>query len=201
MGAEMERISFCKKCGKDFAWRLKYCPHCGQHEDRPLQPDPVPCEHCGGPPVSAPAFCQRCGLRAGQPIRHLHTKAVGVTFRNRDRTSRQAVLRNLAGIHGSDPCFLQLQLDHETDNPKDPNAVALLLPSGEGIGYLSADLAPEVVRHGQAGCNFGCYLLEVTGGVPEAPTCGANLLLLHYGPKVKALAAEAYVRANRLDER
>ena len=33
-----ERISFCKKCGRDFLWRLKICPHCGQHEDQPVDP-------------------------------------------------------------------------------------------------------------------------------------------------------------------
>ncbi len=39
----MDRISFCKKCGKDFAWRRKICPHCGQHEDQEIVPDGVNC--------------------------------------------------------------------------------------------------------------------------------------------------------------
>lgn len=65
--AKAERVSFCKKCGKDFAWRLKICPHCGQHEEKEVVPDGI----------------EQCYFSA----------VAGESFENYDGSSRQKILK------------------------------------------------------------------------------------------------------------
>ena len=75
----------------------------------------------------------RKGRRKMTPgIKHFFTKVVGVTHRNDDGTSRQAIIRRCSQLE-------QLDLVRQKDNPHDPNAMMVCQSSGEQLGYLSED--------------------------------------------------------------
>jgi len=66
------------------------------------------------------------------------TKVVGVSKDNEDGTSRQAIIK--AEVAEED----KLQLEAEPSNPYDPNAVKVLSPKGNQIGYLNKEMAETV---------------------------------------------------------
>mgnify|MGYP001555385259 CR=1 FL=1 len=80
---------------------------------------------------------------------------------------------------------MSLVLRREPANRFDPNAIAayvraraLLFFSAEvQIGYLNAELAPEMARYIDKGGTLNCSITEVTGGGKGKPTLGVNVLL------------------------
>ncbi len=68
------------------------------------------------------------------------TKAVGVTFNNPNGESRQKIIRKKVRPG------MRLNLMREPNNPYDPYAFAVVLPSGEQIGYLSRRTAENYVK-------------------------------------------------------
>jgi len=104
-------------------------------------------------------------------LKEFYSSVAGVSHRNRDRTSRQKIIREsvYAGM------FLTLQF--EDDNPVDKNAVALLTPNGEQIGYLNGRLASEVRDWIAEGELVSIVVKEITGGESDKPTHGVNILV------------------------
>jgi hypothetical protein len=120
------------------------------------------------------------------PLYHFFSKVAGVSHQNDDGTQRQAVVRQ---------CYLleKLVLDHQEDNPQDPNAVRICRESGEQLGYLRAEVAEEVVRWAAPGYRWAVYVSALTGGTPEAPYRGVNLLLVRAAPGVGREEAKVYI--------
>ena len=96
-----------------------------------------------------------------------HSKVAGVTaecpFTNRPR---QAIIpvRCRRGT--------ELIAVREPDNPRDANAIALLVkfkalflfPTTYNVGYISADLAPELARYIDNGGELQVLAKQITGG-------------------------------------
>jgi hypothetical protein len=61
---------------------------------------------------------------------HFFTKVVGVTFKNRDGTRRQTIVKE---------CQVREEVVfvHEDDNPVDPNAIMVCRTNGQQLGYLN----------------------------------------------------------------
>ena len=66
------------------------------------------------------------------------TKVVGVSKANADGTSRQQFIRE--EVEEAD----KLTLEAEPNNPYDANAIKVLSPEGNQIGYLSMEMAEKV---------------------------------------------------------
>lgn len=107
-------------------------------------------------------------------IRHFHTKVVGVTHKNADGTDRQTVIRKCR-------LFENLALDHEEDNPHDPNAVRVFRINGQQLGYLNAGLAEEIVEKSESGYHFAVFIKDLTGG-NKGQSVGVNLLIVQAEP-------------------
>jgi hypothetical protein len=64
-----------------------------------------------------------------------------------------------------------LSLRPEPDNPHDPNAVAVLLSSGERVGYVPREIAPTV------GAGWNAVVLRERRASPRDPRTGLTMLL------------------------
>jgi HIRAN domain-containing protein len=64
-----------------------------------------------------------------------------------------------------------LTLRPEPDNPHDPNAVAVLLASGEPVGYVPRDVAPRV------DAAWSAVVLREFRPTPRDPRTGLTMLL------------------------
>jgi hypothetical protein len=110
-------------------------------------------------------------LSGRQPVRHFHTKIVGVTHRNDDGSDRQNLIRNCR-------LFEALVLDHQEDNPHDANAVRVCRQNGKQLGYLNSKLAAEVVSKSKRGYRFVAFVKDITGGKRKGQSLGVNLLII-----------------------
>jgi hypothetical protein len=124
------------------------------------------------------------GVKAG-PVRHFFTKVVGVTHPNKDGSDRQAIIGRCRRLES-------LELDHEDDNPYDPNAVAACRLNGEQIGYLSRELASEIVCNSNKGNVYAAFVANITGGTDGCRTRGVNVLIIVGDPGVTADLMQAY---------
>src|SRR3954462_1757785 len=104
-------------------------------------------------------------------IRHFYTKIAGVTHRNDDRSDRQKIIQKCQ-------LFEQLLLDHEEDNPHDPNAIRVCRTNGQQLGYLNSGLASEIASKAKKGYRFGVFIKNITGGRKKGESLGVNLLII-----------------------
>lgn len=92
--------------------------------------------------------------------RIITSKVAGVTYPDpRTGEDRQSII---AGLTGKEPCRLQ----PEPDNKYDPNAIAVMVATPDGIkhvGYVPRDLAKQVAPYIN-GENLMIEIVEITGG-------------------------------------
>jgi hypothetical protein len=90
-----------------------------------------------------------------QSTEYAPKRVAGVTHKNRDGSDRQRILKTCrAGM--------RVNLIHESDNPVDPNAVAIRIAGGQQIGYLAADVAQWVAPWlGSGQVDFACRIKSV----------------------------------------
>ena len=158
------------------------------------------CPRCNKPYQDTNSTCPFC--RSKHPrqfpgIRHVYTKVAGVTQKNSDGKTRQAIIKRIArtwGVghlriqkYGRDA--IQLILDEEPDNPVDPHAIKVCMEDGVQIGYLSRELAAHVAARNAQGCKYMTVLDNITER-HEDNTVGVNLLIIEAEP-----AAESNVGA------
>lgn len=95
------------------------------------------------------------------------TKIVGVTFRNKNRMSRQHLISQ---------CRIgeELVLEREPDNPVDSNAIKVLRITGEQLGYIPAHVAASgLAKDLDRGEHPRCRIANLTGG--NGLTRGVNI--------------------------
>lgn len=100
-------------------------------------------------------------------------KVVGVTMPNDTGSSRQKIA---AGLRAHD----ELEIVPEPGNPYDANAMKLITPNDEQVGYLEARLAAELVRRGKRGGGARCYVRAIR---QRGLNCGVSIGLLQFGAK------------------
>lgn len=201
----------CARCGKHLsiadenAGRRGRCPRCKSICIVPipqLEPDPPPARKPESIPLAKSETRAKSAPKprpyTGPRFKHFFTKVVGVTHENRDGSSRQDIIRQCSIALPGRKFLEQLDLDHEDENPYDPNAVAVKRETGEQLGYLSAELAEEVVQRNGRGVKYGCYIAAVTGGGDRY--YGANLLMVMYAPDVSQEEAQEYVGGIKLKQ-
>ena len=127
------------------------------------------------------------GQHGQQPVRHWHTKIVVVSHSNLDGSDRQSLIRECQ-------IFETLDLDHEENNPHDPNAIRVLRKTGEQLGYLRAELAKEIVSKANNGYRFVVFIKDITGGRKKGQSRGVNLLVIQAAPGVRDGAVERYLK-------
>jgi hypothetical protein len=129
-----------------------------------------------------------CELHIEQPqmVRHFHTKIRGISMEQ----ERQV---NAAAVRPGD----QLAL-HSPDPPlaKFPHAIEIRTRANETmLGYLSDKIAKDVSRQIEQGWRFVVIAKDTTGGTPDKPTRGINLVVVEVGPGHSEADAVAYINA------
>lgn len=136
-----------------------------------------------------PARCVVSVAPVGTPVfTEFHNSVAGVTFSNPDGRSRQDIIQR--SVHAGMPPTLVL----ENDNLQDQYAVALFTPAGHQIGYLNRRTAADVRDHINEGRYLQITVSATTGGAPDWPTRGVNIL-------VKVLAVPADLPMRKADSR
>lgn len=100
--------------------------------------------------------------------RDVHTKIAGVSFMNDDGTSRQAIVKSL---RPGDRLFLQ-----HAPTPDHPEAIQVITSWGRQAGYLPSGMGKDVLRWFNE-YRVYVYVTEITGGTPDKPTRGCNIVL------------------------
>jgi hypothetical protein len=81
-------------------------------------------------------------------------KVAGITWNNPDGSSRQVIASRLA-------TYDELDLVPQPDNPFDPNAIAVMAPDGQQVGFLDSRLAGEISRRMKRGGGAKCFVRAV----------------------------------------
>jgi single-stranded-DNA-specific exonuclease len=116
-----------------------------------------------------------------------HTKLAGVSFEGR----QDVVTRLEPGA--------PLRLLRQPDNEFDPNAIAVMAPTGEQVGFLNRRLASVLAPALDAGGLWDVSVTEVTGGTDDVGSRGVNVLLSRPGLEEEA-EQDAEARAARRAE-
>jgi len=105
-------------------------------------------------------------------VNHRSVNVAGVSYNNRDGTSRQRIiLRCSAGE--------LLRLKAEDDNPVDPNAVAVIRLNGEQLGYLHREDAAEVRKGSQEGLLYAGIINKILNDSVKGHCLGVGLTLVY----------------------
>ena len=159
------------------------CPRCKSTYEDNLEK----CSHCGSlSPNSFPG------------VKHIFTKVAGVSHKNKDRRSRQAIIKRLEKEFVGDRLFTitfgpgtpQFLLEDEPDNPMDPNAIKVLTEQKEQIGYLNKELAADIKMRSAAGYRYMALLAAFTG--QDEDTRGVNMLIIEAAPDAPDSAGGRY---------
>lgn len=155
------------------------------------------CDFCGKDFAWQEPVCPHCQLPVAEPIRHVVAPLEGVTYRNRDGTNRQHILkdlqvrlRRLAG--GSILFGEQLVLTFEEPAPGKIRA-DVCLDRGPQIGSLADPLSAQLATAIENGTEVTCLLLEITPGTTDVPALAARVVVLLTGPDVSVEQAQQYV--------
>jgi hypothetical protein len=120
------------------------------------------------------------------PVRHFYTKVAGVTYKNDDGSDRQDILSTCSPLK-------KLRLEHEDNNPHDPNAIRVCTEEGRQIGHLFRDVASDVWWRMQHNFTYAAVSANLTGGTKEYPQLGMNIILLVGRPRVSQEEMQAYL--------
>jgi hypothetical protein len=121
-------------------------------------------------------------------IYHFYTKVVGISHLNDDGSDRQDIARKCRP-------WESLSLIHDESNPHDKNAIRVMRENGEQLGYLSSDLAAEVVERTKAGYSYIVLVKDITGGKGQKRNCGINLLVVVASHAVTSQQAAEYINS------
>ncbi len=142
----------------------------------------------------SPAPIENQGVGEVVQVYHLFTYVAGIHFPNTDGTSRQEFAKNL---YVAQP----LELSRDRDNAHDANAVKVLMPNEQQIGFLPAKIALEVAPLHERGWKYGCFVVyldeewEYDDDDNETERISADLLLVGAGPSATDADAQAYFNA------
>ncbi len=100
--------------------------------------------------------------------RQFYSKIHGVTHGNRQKIVRKLKIGEV------------LRLTPERDNPADPNAILITRKNGQQLGYIGRELAGDMMRKFGRGRQYSCIVSDLTGGTPDYPHHGVNILLTEY---------------------
>jgi hypothetical protein len=88
--------------------------------------------------------------------RYIFTEVAGVTFHNRDGSSRQEALRICKPLD-------RIVLSWEIENPVSRTAIAVSLETGQQLGYLNSRLGDDTYKRVQKGEYWIGFLVRVVG--------------------------------------
>ncbi len=126
--------------------------------------------------------------READQFEHIISKVVGVTYPNDDGTERQDVI---ARCNEGE----QLILQHDKENRFSEVATKVLRTTGEQLGHLPDSIAWDLydTLHENAGWSVMGVTLNLTGGTPEKPTRGCNILLVLFAEGTTNEELNAYL--------
>ncbi|RKF23354.1 hypothetical protein D6851_02460 [Altericroceibacterium spongiae] len=101
---------------------------------------------------------------------------VGESFDNPDGTSRQTILLS---TDPGEPAYLR----RDPDNPKDPNAIAVLDALDRQLAHIAAEDAAILAPLLDSGDIPRAKIHQITGGLRNYPTMGCEISLAWEGQK------------------
>jgi hypothetical protein len=84
-------------------------------------------------------------------------------------------------------------VEHEDNNPHDPNAIRVCTEDGRQIGHLFRNVASDVWWRMQHGFTYAAISANITGGAKANPQLGMNILLLVGRPGVSLEEMQTYL--------
>jgi|GEM_PF-2228436 len=125
-------------------------------------------------------------------LSYFHTKVVGVTKKNRNGSSRQAIIAD---------CFQheQLSLVHDKGNRFDKYAIKVCRQDGGQLGFLRSEIAEDLMKSAKQGWDYKAFICGLTGGEAGKQLRGCNLIIGQASPDVPKDIFHSYVKA-RLQE-
>jgi DNA-directed RNA polymerase subunit RPC12/RpoP len=120
------------------------------------------------------------------PVRHFYTKVAGVTYKNDDGSDRQEILATCSPLE-------TLHVEHDDNNPHDPNTIRVCTEDGRQIGHLFRDVASDVWWRMQHHFTYAAISANITGGTEDHPQLGMNIVLLVARPGVSQEEVQAYL--------
>ncbi len=146
--------------------------------------------NCNVQPADRTSISQGRLLRPN--IRHIYSKIAGVSFANDDGVSRQQIIEQACRQYAC------LRIVPECDNPRDPNALAVLTASGARIGYIRKGLRQELLGYILGGYVVLCLCTAVTGG--QGKMLGVNIAIVIADHDVSADEFSDYMQQTLLPE-
>ncbi|MBD3265367.1 hypothetical protein GF373_01750 [bacterium] len=114
----------------------------------------------------------------------INAHIVGLKVANPDEEKRKELFES---CHKGEILILR----RESDNPHDPDAIAVLRESTEKLGYVSKDEAKQLARQmDQDGAEYEAVLASITGGKP-------GLLASIFGAKEKAFGFDIVINKKK----
>ncbi len=105
-------------------------------------------------------------------VNHRSVNLAGVSYNNRDGTSRQRIILGCSAGE-------LLRIKAEDDNPFDPNAVAVIRLNGEQLGYLHREDAAEVRKGSQEGWLYAAIINKILNDNVKGHCLGVGLILVY----------------------
>lgn len=98
----------------------------------------------------------------------MYTKVVGVTFSNKDGTSRQTILKSMekTALRGD-----YIELRREPENPYDKYTIAVYNKDGAQLGYLNTNTASDYAEYMDTGGRVNAELDKIIGGDEHSYGC------------------------------
>ena len=108
--------------------------------------------------------------KSGQIIKYLNTTVVGVTFANKDGTSRQEII--LSCTEGE-----ELEVRHY-DDAEFPSAFGVFKKNGQQLGHISRELADDLYAFYRENPMYA-IVTGITGGGKLTYGCNIRLFILN----------------------
>ncbi len=118
-------------------------------------------------------------------IKHFFTKVVGVTYRNRDGTRRQTIIKDCQNGE-------KLVLRCNEDDPEHPDAIMVCRENGQQLGYLNSTFARVVRSRTKEGYRHRVLVEKITGG-GRGKSYGCNIVVIEAARGVPNAEMQRYI--------
>ena len=112
-------------------------------------------------------------LEGNENSKFINTKVVGTTYKNKDRTSRQRIIKECKV--GEKLLLIQSPDERNNDEIEYEDGIKVFRQNNEQLGWLAEYLASEIIELFEKGCKADATITNITGGTEEKPTIGCNL--------------------------
>jgi hypothetical protein len=112
-------------------------------------------------------------LEGNDDFKFINTTIVGVTYKNKDRTSRQRIIKECK--IGDHLLLMQAPDERNNDEYEFEDGIKVCRQNNEQLGWLAEYLASEIIELFDKGWKNETVITDLTGGTENKPTRGCNI--------------------------